>query len=102
MGLRDGFRWLVGRDPTQDRATISTALNGSSASSLEDLIGRIRPIRNSPWRAAGQREALGVPAVFKAVSLISNTVGSLSMGATARAPSCPSRKRRASSSGPTR
>jgi len=79
MGLRDGFRWLVGRDPTQDRATISTALNGSSASSLEDLIGRIRPIRNSPWRAAGQREALGVPAVFKAVSLISNTVGSLSM-----------------------
>jgi HK97 family phage portal protein len=79
MGLRDGFRWLVGRDPTQDRATISTALNGSSASSLEDLIGRIRPIRSSPWRAAGQREALGVPAVFKAVSLISNTVGSLSM-----------------------
>jgi len=79
MGLRDGFRWLVGRDPTQDRATISTALNGSSPSSLEDLIGRIRPIRNSPWRAAGQREALGVPAVFKAVSLISNTVGSLSM-----------------------
>ena len=79
MGLRDGFRWLVGRDPTQDRATISTALNGSSASSLEDLIGRIRPIRSSPWRAAGQREALGVPAVFKAVSLICNTVGSLSM-----------------------
>ena len=84
MGLRDGFRWLVGRDPTQDRATISTALNGSSPSSLEDLIGRIRPIRSSPWRAAGQREALGVPAVFKAVSLISNTVGSLVDGGLPR------------------
>lgn len=34
-----------------------------------------------PWRQAGVTEALGVPAILAAVSLISNTVGRLSMEA---------------------
>ena len=55
--LRDGLR-LAGRagHAVQQRT------------SIEDLVGRIQPLRTSPWRMAGQREALGVPAVFKAVS----------------------------------
>lgn len=40
--------------------------------------------RSTPWRAMSTREALGVPAVFRAVSLISNTVGQLSMEAYRR------------------
>ena len=34
-----------------------------------------------PWRTASINEALGVPAIFRAVTLISNTTGSLSMEA---------------------
>jgi HK97 family phage portal protein len=38
-------------------------------------------LTDRPWRAAGLREALGVPAIFGAVTLISNVVGSLTMRA---------------------
>lgn len=34
-----------------------------------------------PWTPASRREALGVPAIFRAASLIANTTGSLSMRA---------------------
>lgn len=34
-----------------------------------------------PWRVAGVNEALGVPAIFRAVTLISNTTGSLAVEA---------------------
>lgn len=37
-----------------------------------------------PWRPASVKEALGVPAIWGAVSLISNTVGTLSMEAYRR------------------
>jgi HK97 family phage portal protein len=37
--------------------------------------------RRRPWRSASVGEALGVPAIFSAVSLISDTVGSLSLEA---------------------
>lgn len=71
MSIIDGFRWLIGREetPRQERE------------SLEDLIDRIQPVRLSPWRSASTTEAMGVPAVFKAISLISNTIGTLSMEA---------------------
>jgi HK97 family phage portal protein len=72
VNIADGFRWLLGREaePIQTR---------ESDSSLESLLARVRPTRISPWRPASTREAMGVPAVFKAISLISNTIGTLSM-----------------------
>jgi hypothetical protein len=43
---------------------------------LEDQLASIRSQSNfRPWRAASIREALGVPAIYRAVSLISNTTG---------------------------
>lgn len=84
MSILDGFRWLV-------PATLSAMVTAPPAvqerdasetvSTLEDFILRLRGARTSPWRAASNREAMGVPAVFKAVSLISNTIGTLSMEA---------------------
>jgi phage portal protein BeeE len=38
-------------------------------------------LSNRPWRAASIREALGTPAIFRAVTLISNTTGSLAVEA---------------------
>jgi HK97 family phage portal protein len=56
------------------------------ASEFADLESQLAAIRRQqaqprPWRLASVQEALGVPAILSAVSLISNTVGSLSMEA---------------------
>lgn len=42
---------------------------------------RRRQLRSQPWRAASIREAMGVPAIFGAVTLVSNLIGSMSMKA---------------------
>jgi HK97 family phage portal protein len=52
---------------------------------LEDQLAAIRSQSNfRPWRAASIREALGVPAIYRAVSLISNTTGALTLEAYRR------------------
>lgn len=50
--------------------------------SLEDLLQRATgTMRVRPWRFASTKEALGVPAIYRAVSLIANTAGALSLEA---------------------
>lgn len=50
--------------------------------SLEDLLQRITSTGTArPWHPASIREALGVPAIYRAVSMIANTMGALSMDA---------------------
>jgi phage portal protein BeeE len=52
---------------------------------LEDQLAAIRSQSNfRPWRAASIREALGVPAIYRAVSLIANTTGALTLEAYRR------------------
>lgn len=65
--------------PMQERSLEPTA-------SFEDQLAAIRRAQEQarPWRAASVAEALGVPAIEGAVSLISNTVGSMSMEAFRR------------------
>jgi HK97 family phage portal protein len=48
---------------------------------LTEQLLQIQGLRASPWRAVGIREALGVPAIFGAVNLIANIIGSMSMRA---------------------
>ena len=48
---------------------------------LDTKLLAVQGLSPRPWRAAGLREALGVPSVLGAVTLISNTVGSLTMRA---------------------
>lgn len=71
MSILDVFRGLMA-------AQVQTRDDDNS---VEGLVNRINSTRSSPWRSASNREAMGVPAVFKAISLISNTTGSLSMEA---------------------
>lgn len=55
----------------------------SDLSNFEDQLAAIRRGQNQarPWRQASVNEALGVPAILSAVSLISGVAGSLSMEA---------------------
>jgi len=51
-----------------------------SGDSIEDLVARLGYYPR-PWMAQGVTAALGVPSILRAVSLISTTVGALSMNA---------------------
>lgn len=50
-------------------------------------------LRSTPWRTASTAEALGVPAIFSAVTLIANSTGSLSMKAFQRGRELPDDER---------
>ena len=100
--LRRGFRPMEERQPTlwdlrtrnamQERAH---RLAGEAAERVEtraidpfrnfpDLDAQllaVQGISDRPWRVPGIRDALGVPAILGAVTLISNTVGSMTMRA---------------------
>jgi HK97 family phage portal protein len=60
------------------------AATDSEAMNLQLAALRRRYETARPWRVASEDEALGVPPIFGAVSLIANTVGSLSLEAFRR------------------
>lgn len=75
MGLIDGLRSFLSL-PLQERSY------GPDLPTIQAQIDSIRSIGpSSPWRTPSIREALGVPAIHRAVSLISSTTGMLSMQA---------------------
>jgi HK97 family phage portal protein len=85
MALWDQVTSLLALKPKYDSVktlqarTISDLDQGSST--INDLLLRSQGIRTTVWRAASVREAMGQPAIFRAVSLIANTVGSLGVEA---------------------
>jgi len=68
MGLMDGLRWLVGKDTLQERTSLETLIQQATGHDV-----------TRPWRTASVRQAMGVPAVYRCVSLISNVTGVLSL-----------------------
>jgi HK97 family phage portal protein len=72
--LTRAWDWLT--EPLQTRALESFSV--TLPDQIEAWHNRHAP---SPWRPASIREALGVPAILRAVSLISNTTGSLAVRA---------------------
>ncbi len=78
MALWDSIATFLSLESFQD----STPLKRRDGS-LEDLLSRATStaIGASTWHPASIREALGVPAIYRAVSLIANTMGALSMDA---------------------
>lgn len=80
MGLRDTFRELLYGPTKQVWSPEFVAKQLSDPSSLvgtlERLTGRTRA---TVWRRVSVREALGVPAIQRAVSLIASTTGMLSV-----------------------
>lgn len=77
MGFLDNLTSLFGPrpGPLQTRAIDSFV---DHPGITEQLLA-VQGLTPRPWRPAGMKEALGVPAIFRAVSLISNTVGTLNL-----------------------
>jgi len=75
MGLLDSLRtWVMMESPQE----VQTREDGS----IDDLVQRLANARrSSPWRVAGVRDAMSVPAIFRSVTIIANTVGALSLEA---------------------
>lgn len=80
MGLVDRVgAWLTGFGPDLQQRT-----EEDEEPELSDFVGRIQALRATqtrPWRPASTREALGIPTVFAAVTLITNIAGSLTLRA---------------------
>ena len=64
------WHWLMGEEPEEKRDLESFIVSGAAFESL-----------NTNWRLPSLREALGIPAVFRAVTMLSNIAGSLSIEA---------------------
>jgi HK97 family phage portal protein len=83
MALWDRISTILAIQPTFDSIETLHVRNipdmDMGSSTVSDLLLRSQGIRNQSWRAASIREAMGTPAIFRAVSLISNTTGSLAM-----------------------
>ncbi len=78
MALWDKVSQFFALQPWEE-PELQTRSNGDD-SSIADLMARFN-VRGTVWRPAGVKEALGVPAIYAAVSIISNTVGSLTLRA---------------------
>jgi HK97 family phage portal protein len=76
MALWDQIKYALAVAP-QDHPPVQTR----SVSTLYDFIQRTSGARDRPYRLSSVADALSVPAIFRAVTLISNVVGSLSMRA---------------------
>jgi HK97 family phage portal protein len=81
MALWDRLTTFMSLTAFQD----STPLQRRDAEegSIQDLWERMtgRPWTANPWRMPSVREALGVPSIYRAVSLIANTTGALTLEA---------------------
>jgi HK97 family phage portal protein len=84
MAFWDTVKRLLAAQPIlMDQGLIETRAIDSFVDhpGLTEQLLAVQGLTDRPWRAAGLREALGVPAIFGAVTLISNVVGSLTMRA---------------------
>jgi HK97 family phage portal protein len=84
MGLVSTVRDLLTLSPplAEHRRDVVLATPFDGFPPLDVQLANLRHYPNAgPWRTVSIREALGVPAIFGAVNLISNTVASMSMKA---------------------
>jgi HK97 family phage portal protein len=79
MSLFDGLRSFFALDPLQQRTVMGPDAMPTLDEQLAAMVARHSAAR--PWRPSSINEALGVPAIFRAVSLISNTTGRLALDA---------------------
>jgi len=77
MGMIDSLKRFLAIEPMQER-NIDSFVDHPG---LTEQLMAVQGLTPRPWRVAGLSEALGVPAVYRAVTLISNTTGALSLEA---------------------
>ena len=84
MNVRESFRYLfdpIGAPQDAQHGGVIPHSARQVVRSGEDFPDLQQQIRNvlAPWKNAGVRDAIGVPSIFRAVSLIAGTTGSLSV-----------------------
>lgn len=77
MSLWESLKRFLALEPMQERAIDSFV----DYPDLTTQLMAVQGLTPRPWRVASLKEALGVPAVFRAVTLIANTTGALSLEA---------------------
>lgn len=83
MSLLSAAKSLLALEPMHERSVLFE----SHAIPLEEQVLELRRKRlrmNRPWRYPSVNEALGVPAIFRAVSLIATSTGSIALEAYRR------------------
>ena len=78
MALWDAVTNLLALRPVLQERAIDSFVDHPG---LTEQLMAVQGLTPRPWRAAGLKEALGVPSIHRAVTLISNTVGMLSLNA---------------------
>lgn len=83
MGMIDAMKKFLTLEPMQERTIVDPF---TPAPDLDAQIAAlwVRQARSRPWRVASITDAIGVPAVYRAVTLIANTTGALSLEAYRR------------------
>ena len=77
MGMIDALKQFLTLEPMQTRSVDPYTAAPDLTTQISNL--RLNQALARPWRMPSISEVLGVPAIFRAVSLISNTTGSLSI-----------------------
>lgn len=80
MGVLDRIVQAFSVPPTEFQLQ-TRALESFEFTPLGEAVKTFRSGAGGPWRPASIKQALGVPAIHRAVSLIANTTGSLSIRA---------------------
>jgi phage portal protein BeeE len=81
MSMIGSLRELIAPKPAKMWGSEFVRQRTLSTGSLEDIIIRATGAKATAWRRVSIRQALGVPAIHRAVALISSTTGMLSVQA---------------------
>ena len=83
MGLRDSIRAVLAPfSPIEELPLNERAIDSfTNYPDLETQLLAVQGLTARPWRAPSITDAVGVPAIYRAVTLIANTTGSLSLNA---------------------
>lgn len=92
MSIIDGIRNFLTLDTLQERFILAEPFD-EPAPDLATQMANLRRAGVGPWRAPSVAEAMGVPAIFGAVNMIANLVGSMSMMAMRNEVELPPEKR---------
>ncbi len=93
MSIIDTVRTFLTLDMVHERDFVLAEPFDEPAPDLATQMANLRRAGVGPWRAPSVREAMGVPAIFGAVNMIANLVGSMSMMAMRNEVELPPEKR---------
>lgn len=93
MGLIDAAKRFLTLEPMQPTVQTRAIDSFTDHPGLTEQLLAVQGLNARPWRPASVRDALGVPSIHRAVTLISNTGGALTLEAFRRGAKLPDDER---------